>query len=343
MVFRRLTLVASVLALIASLAPGARATVTDPPFSVPDATLDAALDCRAFDGREVAPEAAAFLDTVTTEPVLLVHGTFTNGDENHRWALAEALADAGFSPCWVTYPNRGLDDMQVSAEYVARAIERLAAAAGRQVDVLGHSQGALLPRWAVRFWPTGSRANVDDLVLLAGPHHGTEAIRGYGAFGDEGRCQPWLCTGAFWQFDPASAFIGALNAPQETFEEHDVTTIYTELDELVRPVESAALSDPDPSTPNVVNVKVQDVCPARPVDHAGLFIDHVMFRLAVHALATEGPTDPSIIGALDCAQGPFQGADPVLAAQAGGASFTGRKGFDWKPTDGEPPLQPYAT
>ena len=47
-----------------------------------------------------------------------------------------------------------------------------AMAGGRQIDILGHSQGGLQPRWMTRFFPH-TRALVDDLVTLAAPHHGT--------------------------------------------------------------------------------------------------------------------------------------------------------------------------
>jgi triacylglycerol esterase/lipase EstA (alpha/beta hydrolase family) len=338
-----LALAAAAMTATAVVSLPARAETTDPPYSVETADLEAALECRGASAAAVPPEDLAYLHNVTREPVLLVHGTFTNGAENYRWALAEALAADGFSPCWVTYPNRGLDDMQVASEYVVHAIGRLAGVTGRQVDVLGHSQGALLPRWAVRFWPETARANVDDLVLLAGPQHGTEAVQGYGLFGDQGRCQPQLCTEAMWQFDTRAAFIAAMNSGQETFEEHDVTSIYTEFDELVRPVESAVLSDPVPETPNVVNILFQDLCPARPVDHASMFIDHVMYRLATNAFANDGPADPATITTVDCAQLTFQGANPVLALQVGLESFTEQKGFDWNPSDGEPPLKDYAS
>lgn len=48
----------------AAAAPGGESRRADPPYSVDTATLDAALDCDEF----THPD---------TEPVLLVHGTFT--------------------------------------------------------------------------------------------------------------------------------------------------------------------------------------------------------------------------------------------------------------------------
>lgn len=286
------------------------------------------------------------------EPVLLVHGTFTNGDENYRWALAEHLATrAGLNVCWFDYPNRGFDDMQTSGEITASAIVQVANATGTKVDVLGHSQGALLPRWAVRYFPEASAA-VDDLVLLAGPHHGTKITSMYGKVPFAG-CHPSVCTESMWQFAPDSAFTTALNRGGDTDDNHDVTNIYTLFDELVRhdmgstdpraEVEDAAKLSDDGVPGNVVNTLIQDLCPGRPVEHVELFIDHVMARLAVDAFTRVGPADTSIIGPQDCARGPFDGFDLVVAAPIGPSEIVDQRGFTWAPSDGEPPTRSYAT
>ncbi|MGB1581107.1 MAG: lipase, partial [Nevskiales bacterium] len=39
--------------------------------------------------------------------------------------------------------------------------------------MIGHSQGALMPRWALKWWPS-ARDLVQDFVLQAGPNHGTD-------------------------------------------------------------------------------------------------------------------------------------------------------------------------
>ena len=41
----------------------------------------------------------------------------------------------------MTYPDRGLGDSQISAEYVVHALRRIRAESGRKVAVIGHSQG----------------------------------------------------------------------------------------------------------------------------------------------------------------------------------------------------------
>ena len=94
------------------MAPGQSAqTDGDPPYSVDVATLDAALDCDEF----THPD---------KEPVLLVHGTGTSGHEQWDWNYGILLRETGHDVCVVTYPDRGLGDQQISAEYIAQAIQR---------------------------------------------------------------------------------------------------------------------------------------------------------------------------------------------------------------------------
>lgn len=41
-----------------------------------------------------------------------------------------------------------------------------------KVSIVGHSQGALEGRWAIKFWPD-IRNSVDDMIGLGAPYHGT--------------------------------------------------------------------------------------------------------------------------------------------------------------------------
>ena len=75
----------------------------EPALDVDQATLDAALHCTDF----THPDKPA---------VLLVHGTFTTGQEQYEWNYIPLLAAQGFDVCAVTYPDRGFGDQQVSAE-----------------------------------------------------------------------------------------------------------------------------------------------------------------------------------------------------------------------------------
>lgn len=101
-------LVAAAVALSLVFAGPAAAAPSGPPFSVSADQSDDALDCPSFQHPD-------------REPVLLVHGTGTRGDEQFdgNWLLA--LPPMGFDVCVVTYPDRGLGDQQVSAEQLPAA------------------------------------------------------------------------------------------------------------------------------------------------------------------------------------------------------------------------------
>jgi hypothetical protein len=50
---------------------------------------------------------------------------------------------------------------ELSGEYMAYAVQALFAMSARRIDIIGHSQGGMIPPWALRFWPD-TRAMVDD-------------------------------------------------------------------------------------------------------------------------------------------------------------------------------------
>ncbi len=295
----------------------------DPPYSVDGELLDASLDC---------PEAFSHPDR---EPVLLVHGTFTHGHEQYDWNYLLVLPDLGFDVCVVTYPDRGLGDQQVSAEYVAHAVITMHEATGRKVDLVGHSQGASMPRWAMRFWPS-ARAAVDDYVGIAGPYHGI--------FGDSpgGFMQPE----ATWQFGPGSDFVTTLNDGDETPGDIDWTNLYSQFDQLVQPIETAQL-DRGLDNPKVANILLQDWCPGRVVDHLTIgTTDRLAFDLVLDAFTNPGPADPGRLGLTPACSVADQIVDPAGQGEAFAAllltSLQG--GFpDMHLTTSEPPLMAYAT
>ena len=144
------------LTLLLLLALSAPAQAAGPPLTTPPDRLAAALTCPSS------------FPATAHEPVLLVHGTATNTEDSWAWNHARTLPALGFDVCAVDLPDRALGDIQVATEYVVHAVREIHARSGRRVDLIGHSQGTLEPRWAVKWWPD-VRAAVDDLVLLAGP------------------------------------------------------------------------------------------------------------------------------------------------------------------------------
>ena len=316
-----------VLVAVLLLGSGIRPAAADPSFSVEEGKLDAALSCTPF-------------THPNHEPVLLVHGTFTSGHEQYRWNYELLLADNGFDYCTVTYPDRGLGDQQVSGEYVAHAIiEMSARASGGRVDVVGHSQGAVVPRWAVKWWPS-ARAAVDDMVLIAGPSHGT-------AYADRADQSPFSMPEAFWQFDPGSQFLAALNAGDETPGTISYTSLYSETDELVQPASPVPTAGLDwgQEDANTMNLSMQSVCPGRIVDHLTIgTTDRAAQTLVLDALTNGGPADPVRAGLGSLCALPDQYADqrqPGEFADQFADSFG--NGFpNFHNTNREPPLAPYA-
>src|SRR4051812_14773652 len=73
--------------------------------------------------------------------------------------------------CYLDFPQQTTGDVQIAAEYVAYGIRSVAARSGRRIAVYGISQGAVLPRMALTYWPSTQRL-VSDAVLLGGPQHG---------------------------------------------------------------------------------------------------------------------------------------------------------------------------
>jgi triacylglycerol lipase len=279
----------------------------DTPYSVPTPVLDRALACN---------ESMAALDgDGRAEPVLLVHGTGVTREQNWKWNYWSALRGAGFEVCWVQLPDASLNDAQISAEYVARAVEVMHERGGELVDIVGHSQGGLVPRWSIKYFP--SARFIDDYVGLASPNHGTITA--------DARER---CFESCWQMRTIADFIAALNRGDETPGPISYTSIYTLNDELVRPVETSKLE-------GGTNILLQDVCPARPTEHALLAVDAVAWELTIDALTHPGAADPSRIA---------RGACLKLFLPGSNLDFP-RAAPDYpeaRSVQHEPPLKPYA-
>jgi triacylglycerol esterase/lipase EstA (alpha/beta hydrolase family) len=311
---RRLVVVLLALALAAA----ACTPTGDPPLSVPERVLDDALRCPAtFANR-------------ARQPVLLVHGTFATPEENWSWNYLHALPAAGYDVCTVRLPDRATGDIQVASEYVVHAVRRIFERSGSKVDVLGHSQGGLEPRWAVRWWPS-LRTKVDDLVTLGTPHHGT-TIADLAL--EQGQGPP-----AAWQMRTTARFIAALNTEDETPGPISYTSIYTLADELVQPVFPRATA----ALAGGRNILVQDLCPGRVVDHVGLAYDAATHDMVIDAFTHSGPADPARFDRSTCLQVAFEGVAPEPLLSTGIDQLKRGEGFNTAPdVSSEPPLKPYA-
>jgi pimeloyl-ACP methyl ester carboxylesterase len=312
--------------MAAALAPTDYAPVDrpGPPLRVPTAVLDNSLAC--------SPNLA----TAGRKPVLFLHATWVDPVVNFSWNYQRAF-DADHRPyCLLTLPNRATTDIQVSAEYVVSAIRTMHRRSGHQVDIIGHSQGGMIGRWATRFWPD-TRPMVDDIVALGPSNHGSNPAL----------CQI-ACQPAVWQQTIGSRFLAALNAGQETFAGISYTVIYTRIvDEFITPNLDANLlsvSALHTGPGQIRNVAVQDVCLTDVNEHFTLGTsDPVAYALAIDAIDRPGPADPARINASVCTQLVQPGVDPVaLPTNLATVAATFALVYTTYPrTLGEPPLMSY--
>jgi pimeloyl-ACP methyl ester carboxylesterase len=297
-----------------------------PALSVPQADLDAALVCTGN------------VQGASRAPVLLVHGTGSNPDDNFSWNYEPAFDDLGIPWCTVALPGNGMDDIQVAGEYVVNAIRTMYADAGRKISIVGHSQGGMIPRWPLRFWPD-TRSMVDDVIGFAPSNHGTD--------GANLVCNP-DCAAADWQQASGSEFIKAINSNQETFAGISYTVAYTHTDWVVTPNQDAETGSSSLRTGDgeISNVAIQDICPLDLNEHLAIGTqDPVAYALAIDALDHPGPADPSRIDPAVCTQGLMPGIDPVTfptnAATAAADLAVTTATYPHVPA--EPPLKCYVT
>jgi pimeloyl-ACP methyl ester carboxylesterase len=250
-----------------------------PALSVAQGQLDSSLQCTSD------------LASAGKTAVLLVHGTGSNPPHNFGWNWEPALDQLGIPWCTVALPGNGMLDVQDAGEYVVNAIRSMYAATGRRISIIGHSQGGMLPRWALRFWPD-TRGMVDDDIGFAASNHGTT--------GAELLCSI-PCAAADWQQSDKSQFIAALNSYQETFPGISYTEVYSHNDEIVTPNSNdTGSSSVHGGGGEITNVALQDVCPADPSEHLAIGTqDYVAYDLAVDALEHAGPADPARAAAND--------------------------------------------
>lgn len=331
-----LALILSVLTMPSASASPIAATTSDrafapvdrpgPALSVPEATLAKSLECTAN------------AENSQHGVVLFVHGTTMKPDENFSWNWFRAMDKLGRPYCAVAMPNRGMSDAQVSAEYVVHAVRHIHQTSGRKVDILGHSQGGLVPRFAMRFWPD-IRPMIDDYVGFGATNHGSFLVNTL--------CPPALgCSPSLWQQTAESNFARATNSHQETFKGISYTNIYTHTDEFVQPaLDDTGTSSLHTGDGRMTNVAIQDVCP---LDLASEHIavgtyDPVAYALAMDALNHDGPAEPGRVSRTVCTRLFMPGVETLQFATEYVNSMTAiaKELVLHARTPAEPPLKPY--
>lgn len=216
------------------------------------------------------------------EPVVLVPGTFESMAQN--WAkLSPELAARGYCVYSLNYgvtaAGYSTGPIQQSAGELRSFVNHVLRLTGaRKVDIVGHSQGGMMPRYYIKFL---GGAKVDDLVALTPSNHGT---KNPGAFAT-GLLGCVACRQQMW----GSPFLRRLNSGDETPGGVSYTVITTRYDDVVVPYTSAFLKGP---ASRVSNITIQDYYPLDTSDHLLIPYDERAYTFIFDALSHPGPARP---------------------------------------------------
>jgi triacylglycerol esterase/lipase EstA (alpha/beta hydrolase family) len=229
-------------------------------------------------------------------PVVLVHGTLENMAYNW-YTLSSLLSNEGYCVFALNYgqeaarvvgfpgavPAGGTGPIPASAAQLAEFVKRVREAThAAKVDIVGHSQGGMMPRWYMRF--LGGAASVHALIGLSPSNHGTtvdgltnllDLLPG----GAGGATLGAVCGVACEEQLVGSPFMEQLNAGGDTLRGVLYTVIETEYDEVVTPFTSAFLTGPA-----VTNIDLQQQCPLDLSEHLATPFDHIALRDVLNAL-----------------------------------------------------------
>jgi pimeloyl-ACP methyl ester carboxylesterase len=228
------------------------------------------------------------------DPVILVHGTFANMDDNWQ-AASPLLADNGYCVYAFNYggtsatsPIQGIGDIAASAAQLGSFVNTVLAATGAaKVDLVGHSQGGMMPRYYLD--NLGGASKVNDFVALAPSNYGTtldgltEFASLLGVAGEINGALTSVCPACVEQ-EQGSAFLASLNATPTVAGVH-YTVIESVDDEVVTPYTNAFL----PAAANVTNITVQHQCLLDGSDHLEIAADPIAMADMLNALDPSAP------------------------------------------------------
>jgi triacylglycerol lipase len=298
--------------LLAALIGGAPAAPASEKYPVPYNFLPYAA---AGGAQENAPGANEWSCKPTRQhprPVVLVHGTFGNKSTNWQ-TYAPLLHNNGYCVFALTYgvdrtgvPGAekfgGMTRMQDSARELKRFVAKVLEATGAaKVDLVGHSQGTLMPTWWLKY--LGGAPYVKRYVSLAPLWHGTQVAEPSAiaapVFGADDESTPGCV--ACGQFRSGSAFMQKIRAGGGPgIDGISYTNIMTEYDQLVVPYTSGREK-------GMLNMVVQDHCDTDYSEHFQIAADPVAARVVLNAL------DPANAKPVPCSVVlPYTGGPPAL-------------------------------
>ncbi len=236
-------------------------------------------------------------------PVVLVHATLA--DEGSNWVtLAPLLANEGYCVYSFNYgetaaslplipfitPGRidALGHIEGSAKELSSFVNGvLSKTKAAKVDLVGHSQGGMMPNYYIKF--LGGAAKVNELIGLAPSNHGT-TLDGLTTFVDVfpfageivGGLLEFLGAPSLPEQEEGSAFITKLfGSGEPVVAGVRYVVIETDHDEVVTPYTNAFLNGA-----GVTDITIQSQCPADPVAHIGMFDDSPSLQNVVNQLSS---------------------------------------------------------
>lgn len=221
-------------------------------------------------------------------PVVLVEGTFESMAKN--WAtMSPYLKDKGYCVFALNYGKTNgvyaTGPIGKSARELGIFVDKVRNATHvNKVDLVGHSQGGMMPRYYMRF--LGGADEVNALIGIAPSNHGTKVVL---VPPPSSLTRNPACR-ACDQQRAGSHFLKKLNAGRDVEKGPFYTVISTKYDEVVMPYTSQALAGP---SSHVTNLVIQDYCPLDPIEHDQAPNDPVVQQIVSAALNREnGPADP---------------------------------------------------
>jgi triacylglycerol esterase/lipase EstA (alpha/beta hydrolase family) len=227
-------------------------------------------------------------------PVILVHGTLANMDDNWQ-AASPLLANHGYCVYAFNYggasstsPLQGTGEIAASAAQLATFVNTVLAASGAaKVDLVGHSQGGMMPRYYIN--SLGGAGKVHNLVAFAPSNYGTtldgltKLASLLGVSGEINGTLSSVCLACVEQ-EQGSSFLAGLNATP-TVPGVRYTVIESVDDEVVTPYKNAFL----PAASNVANITVQNQCALDGSDHLEIAADPIALADMLNTLDPSAP------------------------------------------------------
>lgn len=262
----------------------------DPYYTIPEAALRAAI--------YLPP---GFTESTNRQVVLFVPGTGSYGYETFGANLLKVITAAGAADCvWLNVPAAMLNDVQSNAEFIAYAISYVKALMGdgRELNVIGWSQGNLATQWVFTYWPS-TAPKVRQLISISPDFHGTVLANGLclnaGNLTNDIK-EGLPCPPSVLQQEYNSNLIATLRAADGGDAYVPTTSFWSSIfDEIVQPQIglSASARIGDARKKGVTNVEVQTVCGVSPgggfYGHASLLSHPLVAAMTLDALRNGGP------------------------------------------------------